>query len=449
MKKKVVSMLLCASMVLTLFAGCGNGQTDNNTPEGNDTQVEGEEDSGEGSTDGEESTDDEGTDDVQNEANEAQEIVLAAADATVTGQGINAESQIVDTVYVSDLHAVTNMGTDSTITYTVSEGVEGNYDIYLDISKSPYAYGTTPVSVIVNGDKEYVRPAAIVSCAPDYSDLFAMGKFLMAENVTLAAGDTLMVHGKAGFEIEYGGNTVSTLSSIGDMYLYPVGTAVAVGYDGGVMPQEEATDASDPLSGKTLVWLGSSVTFGSGGYTMADAIADNHAATKCLKYAISGTTLVNESPSSYVERMKEIDTDMDIDMLIVQLSTNDATTGKPMGSLSDSENLEDFDDTTIIGAIEYIIAYARDTWNCPVVFYTGSYFESQEYGDMVQALLDIQEKWDMGVIDLWNDEEMTALYGSDEYYTYMSEDGIHPLREGYVSWWTPKFEAYLSEFSAQ
>ena len=429
--KNVVKMLLCMAVTASLLTGCGNKPAVSND-ETSAKNSETEEDSPAADT-------------------EETEIVLAAADAVLTGQGINAESQVVDTVYVEDLHAITNVGTESTITYTVPEEVEGSYDIYLDFGKSPYAVGTTPVSVIVNDGKEYVSPAAIINSESDYSDLFSMGKFLMAENVDLTAGDTLMVHGKAGFEMEFNGNMVSSMSAIGDMYLYPAGTDVPVGYDGGVMPQKKTVDTADPLSGKTLVWLGSSVTFGaqSGGYSMEDAIAENHAATKCLKYAISGTTLVNESPASYVERMKDIDSDMNIDLLVVQLSTNDASQGKPMGSLSESKDPEDFDDTTIIGAIEYIIAYARDTWNCPVVFYTGSYYENQEYETMVQALLDVQEKWDIGVIDLWNDEEMTAIYGTDEYYTYMAKDGIHPLREGYASWWTPKFEDYLKDFFAQ
>lgn len=458
MKKKLVSIFLCVAMTAALLAGCGQGENSST-----DNQATTEKEAGETEAeDGVAQTENDAENaeaETENEAEEAEqesgeavgkEVVLAAAEATVTGQGINADSEVVDTVYVPDLNAVTNMGTDSTITYTVPEGVAGKYDVYLNISKSPYAFGTTPVSVIVNNEKEYVSPADIVSCSQDFSDLFAMGTFSMIKGIDLKAGDTLTVLGKAGFEMEFGGNKVSSMSSIGDMYLYPAGAEVAVGYDGGVVEAKEEADPTDPLSGLKMVWMGSSVTFGmqSGGYTMADAIEENHAGTECLKYAISGTTLVNEGPSSYVERLKEIDPEMEMDMLIVQLSTNDATQGKTLGSLSESKEMADFDDKTIIGAMEYIIAYAEATWGCPVVFYTGTYFESPEYAAMVEALLDIQEKWGIGVVDLWNDAEMTAVYGTEEFSTYMGDD-IHPVREGYVSWWTPKFEAYLSEFVAQ
>ncbi len=66
--------------------------------------------------------------------------------------------------------------------------------------------------------------------------------------------------------------------------------------------------------------------------------------------------LTNTSDSSYVERMKEIDPNMDIDAFVVQLSTNDATNGMPLGEISDSD---EYDDTTIVGAMETIISYVK------------------------------------------------------------------------------------------
>ena len=56
-----------------------------------------------------------------------------------------------------------------------------------------------------------------------------------------------------------------------------------------------------------------------------------------------------------------------------QLSTNDATTKKELGQISKGFDQPDFDTKTITGAEEFIIWYAQETWNCPVIFYTGSY----------------------------------------------------------------------------
>ena len=148
---------------------------------------------------------------------------------------------------------------------------------------------------------------------------------------------------------------------------------------------------------------------------------------------------------SFVDEMgKMIGKDKHFDLFIVQLSTNDATGDIPMGEISDGEELEDFDTATVIGAMEYIVKYAMDTWNCPVMFYTGTQYDSEQYGEMVKATLELQKKWDFGLIDLWNNDEMNAV--SEEDYEKYMKDGIHPNRTGYVEWWTPQFEAAIIDY---
>lgn len=209
--------------------------------------------------------------------------------------------------------------------------------------------------------------------------------------------------------------------------------------------------ADSPLRGKTIIFLGSSVTYGSasGGESFADYMAKRDGIV-AVKEAVSGTTLVDETvwgKESYIARMKTIDTTIDADALICQLSTNDATMKKPLGAVSESFNMEDFDTQTVAGAIEYVIAYSKETWDCPVIFYTGTKYDSEQYGQMVALLLQIQEKWGIGVIDLWNNEEMNAVSEAD-YKLYMV-NGIHPSKAGYREWWTPVFEEYLEGFLAE
>lgn len=205
------------------------------------------------------------------------------------------------------------------------------------------------------------------------------------------------------------------------------------------------------LRGKTIIFLGSSVTYGSAakGESFVDYLekADGIVA---VKEAVSGTLLVDEEvwgKKSYITRMKTIDTDIRADAFICQLSTNDATMQKTLGEISDSYSMKDFDVHTVAGAIEYIIAYVKETWNCPVIFYTGTKYDSERYAEMVELLLEIQEKWDIGIIDLWNEEEMNAV-DSEKYKLYMV-NGIHPSRAGYKEWWTPQFEKYLYEYLGQ
>lgn len=203
-----------------------------------------------------------------------------------------------------------------------------------------------------------------------------------------------------------------------------------------------------PLQGKTIIFLGSSVTYGSasGQESFVEYMIKRDGIT-AVKEALSGTTLVDEAvwgKESYIARMKTIDTTIDADALVCQLSTNDATMKKPLGTISDSFDMADFDTLTIAGAIEYIIAYSRVTWDCPVIFYTGTQYNSEHYAQMVDLLLEIQEKWGIGVIDLWHNAEMNAV--SEEDYKLYMVNGIHPSKAGYRDWWTPVFEEYLINY---
>lgn len=208
---------------------------------------------------------------------------------------------------------------------------------------------------------------------------------------------------------------------------------------GSVTPAENS-----PLNGKTVIFLGSSVTVGYGSLCVSfvEFLEEGDGIT-AVKEAVSGTTLVDIEKDSYVSRLKTIDTSLKADAFVCQLSTNDAKNKKekPLGQVSDGFNIEDFDTQTIAGAIEYIIAYAKATWNCPVVFYTQAKFENEHYAKMVELLLEIQQKWNITVLDLWNDEDFNNL--TEEKRKLYLVDDVHPTRAGYRDWWLPKFRECL------
>lgn len=198
---------------------------------------------------------------------------------------------------------------------------------------------------------------------------------------------------------------------------------------------------NSPLEGKTIVFLGSSVTYGasSKGVSFADYIGARNGCA-VVKEAVSGTTLVDEGGGSYISRLKKLDVPR-ADLFVCQLSTNDATQRKPLGEVTDTTNTDDFDTATIAGAIEYIIAYAQDAWGCPVVFYTNPRYDSSAYGEMVALLHQIADKWDIAIIDLWNDADFNDI-NAEQRALYMA-DGIHPTQAGYLEWWTPAMEPIL------
>ncbi|MCF0134433.1 MAG: SGNH/GDSL hydrolase family protein [Blautia sp.] len=390
-------------------------------------------------------------------AEETDLLTLPAAEAAFTeGEGVSPGNEKEATVYDEAVGMIRSAAEGTEITYVVPENVDGEYDVYLTVSKTLAAFSSQPFVFQIGSGEEFSVPVDLQvpadspasytkDGAVDTGTMTDTGRFLIQNSAALKSGDSIVV--KCVYGCKAPNLCGMAFPYVGDVILAPAGAEVETGYDYTVKKPADP-DPSDPLSGLNIIWLGSSVTYGAqaaGHYSMVDAIAENHPGTVCEKYAISATTLVNSGPSSYVERLKLIPKDRTPDLLIVQLSTNDATTGKPMGEIAEGTDMADFDDTTISGAIETIIAYAQETFGCPVVFYTGSYTEKENYDVMVDTLLKIQEKWGIGVIDMFNNEEMTAIYGTDLYNEYMCDE-VHPFKKGYVEWWTPVFEAYLSEF---
>lgn len=228
-----------------------------------------------------------------------------------------------------------------------------------------------------------------------------------------------------------------TLSLILAMMFLLNASAVLIAAEGD--PASTAENEEKPV----YCFLGSSVTYGhtTGGVSFVDYLAKDNG-WKCIKRAVSGTTLVDNGSDSYVQRMKrQISTDIKIDHFICQLSTNDASQRKPLGAVSDSKNLNDFDTSTIVGAMEYIIAYAYETWDCPVTFYTNPYYNNRYYESMIDALYELQEKWDIGIIDFYNYKDMEEV-PREIYRTYMS-DQIHPSAQGY-RWMADEMNEYFS-----
>ncbi|MCR5208515.1 MAG: SGNH/GDSL hydrolase family protein [Eubacterium sp.] len=196
------------------------------------------------------------------------------------------------------------------------------------------------------------------------------------------------------------------------------------------------------MTGKTIVFLGSSVTQGSAskGESFVEYLEKRDGIIP-IKEAVPGTTLVDKGKKSYIKRLMRLNREMKVDAFVCQLSTNDATKKMPLGEISGSFNLDEFDTSTVAGAIEYIICYAQNIWECPVAFYTNTKYNSTRYGEMVELLKEIAEKWDIYVINMWDDEIMSSVPKADR-ELYMV-DSIHPSRAGYQLWWTPRFEVYL------
>lgn len=210
------------------------------------------------------------------------------------------------------------------------------------------------------------------------------------------------------------------------------------------------------ITGKTIFFLGSSVTYGekSDGEAMGEFIAKRNGCT-AIKEAISGTTLAHVNNSmhqddSYVKRLEAYlageNCAESIDAFVCQLSTNDVGGRCEKGQVTanDVKDKAAFDITTTYGAMEYIIALVQEKWGCPVIFYSNSYFESKDYNEMITTAKSLADKWDnVIVIDLYNDADFNDI--SDEDLALYMVDSKHPSKAGYREWWVPAFEKTLSD----
>lgn len=209
-------------------------------------------------------------------------------------------------------------------------------------------------------------------------------------------------------------------------------------------PAAQPADPQSPLRGKKVAFLGSSVVLGQAALntSFVETLVQTDG-IEALKEAVNGTSMVNRDGMgpSYIKRVMNMDKDFKADAFVMQVSTNDATQGFPLGEISESTNRDDFDTLTVTGAMEYLISYIKENWDCPLIIFTGTKFLHSEYEAIVNRAKELQNKYDFVLLDMWNDEEMNAT--SDEDYDLYMNDPIHPTKAGYVKWWTPKFRECL------
>lgn len=197
---------------------------------------------------------------------------------------------------------------------------------------------------------------------------------------------------------------------------------------------------NSPLQGKNVIFLGSSVTYGA--FSLQEGIPEYYAARmgcNAIKEAVSGTTLADNGKDSYVQRLlKNVDPAIPCSLFICQLSTNDAHQKMPLGEIANGFDRASFDTATTTGAMEFIISYAKDTWNCPVMFYTNCRFPSNTYPDMIAQIKELQEKWGIGLLNLWDDDDFNTI--PDAQRKLWMADDVHPTMAGYRDWWCPELE---------
>ena len=218
-------------------------------------------------------------------------------------------------------------------------------------------------------------------------------------------------------------------------------------------PNKAATPAvpthkDSPLHGRKVLFCGDSISYGHydipAGYSWAGRIQKQYG-TISDNRSCSGWCLstVRGAGGQIVNQLKSAQNG-DYDMIVVQGGVNDAwgtTDGTnivaPVGEMSDSFDVKDFDNSTYAGGLEEFFYYARkffpDATLCYIIsFYmpragVGNVEDMEDYYAMGMQICD---KWGVPYLDMYHDDYLN--YELLEINTLKClQDPVHPNALGY------------------
>lgn len=204
------------------------------------------------------------------------------------------------------------------------------------------------------------------------------------------------------------------------------------------------------LHKKTFTFDGDSIIYGqrNNGVGWADIIAEENRMITLNDFSKSGARLTTTSDNSICDRITTISNESDY--IIISAGYNDYKNGCSLGALSD--NGENLDTTTVIGATEYIAKYLKENFSDKKVGFvlthkTGNEWTTEINGYSLQehhqAVITVLEKYDIPYIDIATLAEFD-VYNLDVQTLYFDNvDIVHPNELGYRTFYVPYIEAWL------
>ena len=270
------------------------------------------------------------------------------------------------------------------------------------------------------------------------------GKDGVTPNLTIGTVETL----NAG--------TSATATITGDKENPVLNLGIPKGADGSPGSQD-----ADILSGKTIVFLGDSVTVGLGWqneigdtknkYGWAKIIQEHFPTATVKNLAISGACIANTGNYidviyQYVAMSKTELPDYytpNPDYIIFSGGANDGLNSVSMGTICDGfapayENIN-----TTIGALEYMFANAYNAY--PTA--RKGFIITQRLTDVVEeyydAIRNVCQKWSIPVLDLSRVGEINAFIDGIATTYFPTDDRVHPNEKCYREILAPKVEEWL------
>ena len=212
-----------------------------------------------------------------------------------------------------------------------------------------------------------------------------------------------------------------------------------------VSAEEDLMHTDSVLNGKTALFCGDSIcaaavhdktTLPQTGW--AGRIAHYYGMTVTNKGFDGASVSTCRGTNRIINQMKSVEGNT-YDYVILHGGVNDAMDSAPVGVMSDSFDLVDFDNTTFGGALEELFYTAKqqfgeDTtigyivnFQTPLSGWGGKTRDMSEYFDLA---VEICEKWEIPYLDLFHDEEFNSSVMKVKTRTYL-QDYLHPNTKGY------------------
>ncbi len=218
-------------------------------------------------------------------------------------------------------------------------------------------------------------------------------------------------------------------------------------------PENAPVNENSPIKGKTIFWIGSSVFYGYSAQNKSlGSYVEHMDGAKKVEALKPGATIADINERSYYHQILEHnrETDPVIDLVVIQLTTNDCKGRTVVGEVSPYYDSSTFDSNTSIGSLEAIACYAMGTWDCPTLLISSPRFtkettmtgmqDIETYEELIEKSHELESKWDfLYFLDLWDNEEMfkDMEIGDDRHRLYMA-DSIHSTKLGFLEWLLPQ-----------
>jgi hypothetical protein len=217
----------------------------------------------------------------------------------------------------------------------------------------------------------------------------------------------------------------------------------------------------DTIKGKMLVNFGDSIAENRADSTSYAVLLKNLIEGDIYNYASGGST-VSRLPSqnmgcilSQVETYISHHSDVKTDIILINGGANDYSQSRNVGSVVKSSNhyaaddydLDNFDETTYIGALEMCMQKLRNTFIDAVIVFVIPHKHNRlddKWESMLDGAREVCKKWCVAVLDMDKDGQLNSRLPQMRIYT--DEGGTHQNTLGNEKYYLPQLYNLLKKY---